>query len=68
MSWLCVSIPVDDELSEPVSDILRRYAPDGVVLESTAIIDDDSSGFRQDLTSRLHPLTDEIEEVNSTAD
>lgn len=48
MRWMCVSLLVDDELSEPVSDILRRYAPDGVALETTEIVDDELSGHPAD--------------------
>lgn len=65
MKWLCVSIPVDDELSEPVSDILRRYAPDGVVLESTAIIDNEDSGIPADTYNlkAFIPFSEQIEET-----
>jgi ribosomal protein L11 methyltransferase len=36
-SWLEVSLVVDGELAEAVADLLRRYIPDGVVIESTAV-------------------------------
>ena len=36
--WLEVSLIVDGELAEAVADVLRRYLPDGVVIESTAVI------------------------------
>ncbi len=36
-SWLEVSLTVDGELAEAVADVLRRYLPDGVAIESTAI-------------------------------
>ncbi len=35
--WLEVSLVVDGELAEAVADVLARFAPNGVVLESTAI-------------------------------
>jgi len=35
--WLEVSMIVDGELAEAVADVLRRYLPDGVVIESTAV-------------------------------
>jgi ribosomal protein L11 methyltransferase len=35
--WLEVSLIVDGELAEAVADVLRRYLPDGVVIESTAV-------------------------------
>lgn len=36
-SWLEVSLIVDDELAEPVSEVLARFISDGVVIESTAV-------------------------------
>jgi hypothetical protein len=36
--WLEVSLTVDGELAEAVADVLRRYLPDGVVIESTAVV------------------------------
>ena len=36
-SWLEVSLLVDGELAEAVADVLARFAPNGVVTESTAI-------------------------------
>jgi ribosomal protein L11 methyltransferase len=36
--WLEVSLTVDGELAEAVADVLRRYLPDGVVIESTAVM------------------------------
>ncbi|MFZ2098214.1 MAG: 50S ribosomal protein L11 methyltransferase [Anaerolineales bacterium] len=35
--WLEVSLLVDGELAEAVAEVLRRYLPDGVVIESTAV-------------------------------
>lgn len=35
--WLEVSLTVDGEMAEAVADVLRRYLPDGVVIESTAV-------------------------------
>jgi ribosomal protein L11 methyltransferase len=45
-SWLEVSLIVEAELVEPVSEVLARFAPDGVVVESTAVTagPDDSEG------------------------
>jgi ribosomal protein L11 methyltransferase len=44
--WLEISLTVDGELAEPVADLLARYIPDGVVIESTAVTAnlDDSEG------------------------
>jgi len=35
--WLEVSLTVNGELAEAVAEVLRRYLPDGVVIESTAV-------------------------------
>ena len=37
MVWLEISLTVDGELTEAVAEVLSRYAPDGVVVESTGI-------------------------------
>ncbi|MEW6240218.1 MAG: 50S ribosomal protein L11 methyltransferase [Chloroflexota bacterium] len=37
MNWLEVSLTVDGELAEAVADVLARFAPNGVVTESTGI-------------------------------
>ena len=37
MTWLEVSMIVDGELAEAVAEVLARYIPDGVVIESTAV-------------------------------
>ncbi len=36
-SWLEISLTVDGELAEAIADMLSRYIPGGVVIESTAI-------------------------------
>jgi ribosomal protein L11 methyltransferase len=36
-NWLEVSLTVDGELAEAVADVLARFAPNGVVVESTAV-------------------------------
>jgi len=36
--WLEVSLEVEGELVEPVAEVLRRFMPGGVVIESTSII------------------------------
>ena len=40
MSWLEVSLTVDGELAEAVADVLARFVPGGVVVESTGIAPD----------------------------
>lgn len=44
--WLEISLTVDGELAESVAEVLARYMPDGVVIESTAVTanPDDSEG------------------------
>lgn len=37
MNWLEVSLIVEVELAEAVAEVLSRFAPDGVAIESTAI-------------------------------
>lgn len=37
MKWLEVSLVVDGEMAEAVAEVLSRYVPGGVVVESTAI-------------------------------
>jgi ribosomal protein L11 methyltransferase len=39
MSWLEVSLTVDGEMAEAVAEVLSRYAPNGVAIESTVIED-----------------------------
>jgi ribosomal protein L11 methyltransferase len=36
--WQEVSLIVDGEMAEAVAEVLRRYLPDGVVIESTAVV------------------------------
>jgi len=37
-SWLEVSLTVDGEMAEAVAEVLARFIPDGVVIESTAVV------------------------------
>lgn len=41
-TWLEVAMIVDGEMAEAVAEVLARYAPDGVVIESTKVITDDA--------------------------
>ena len=45
-SWLEVSLCVESELAEPVAEVLARFIPNGIVIESTAVSanPDDSEG------------------------
>ncbi len=40
MNWLEISLTVNGELAEAVAEVLARFAPGGVALESTAILPD----------------------------
>lgn len=40
-SWLRISLEVEPELAEAVSEVLARYIPGGIVIESTAVVADD---------------------------
>ena len=46
MNWLEVSLLVNGELAEAVADVLARFAPNGVVTESTGIkfLDEENEG------------------------
>lgn len=44
--WLEVSLEVDGELAEAVSEVLARFTSGGVVIESTAILADDEDEGR----------------------
>lgn len=37
-SWIEVSLEVEGELAEAVAEVLARFAPDGVVIESTTVV------------------------------
>ncbi|MFH1634877.1 MAG: 50S ribosomal protein L11 methyltransferase [Chloroflexota bacterium] len=43
MNWLEVSLTVDGEMAEAVAEVLARFVPAGVVIESTAIAPDPGS-------------------------
>ena len=46
MPWLEVSLTVDGEMAEAVAEVLSRYLPGGVVMESTAIADETEGAGR----------------------
>jgi ribosomal protein L11 methyltransferase len=45
-SWLRIALEVDPEIAEAVSEVLARYIPGGIVIESTAVTanDEDEGG------------------------
>lgn len=67
MNWLEVSLIVDGELAEAVADVLARFAPNGVVTESTAIQftgDEDEGSAAGPITVRAYlEVNDQIEET-----
>jgi len=48
MNWLEVSLTVDGEMAEAVAEVLARFAPNGVVIESTVI--------KANLVDEGHPI------------
>jgi ribosomal protein L11 methyltransferase len=48
MQWLEVSLIVEEELAEAVAEVLARFAPDGIIIESTAV--------EADLQNEDHPV------------
>jgi len=50
--WLEVSLIVDGEMAEAAAEVLRRYLPDGVVIESTAV----SAGLADENGQPIGPL------------
>ncbi|MBE0409796.1 MAG: 50S ribosomal protein L11 methyltransferase [Anaerolineales bacterium] len=65
MSWLEISLTVDGELAEAVSEVLSRFAPHGVVIESTQIqVDAYDQGYPSGplRVSAYLPLDDQIED------
>jgi len=67
MNWLEVTLLVDGELAEAVADVLARFAPNGVVTESTAIKfndEEDEGGAVGPVNVRAYlEMNDQIEET-----
>ncbi len=64
--WLEVSLTVDGELAEAVAEVMSRFAPDGVVIESTRI--DPNGGPEGVVEGPLRvvaylPVNDQLEET-----
>jgi ribosomal protein L11 methyltransferase len=64
--WLEVSLTVDGELAEAVAEVMSRFAPDGVVIESTRI--DPNGGPEGTVEGPLRvvaylPVNDQLEET-----
>lgn len=67
-SWLRISLTVDPELAEAVSEVLARYIPGGVVLESTAIeadAEDEGRAVGPLRVSGYIPANAELEDTRS---
>jgi ribosomal protein L11 methyltransferase len=64
-SWVEVSLTVENELVEPVTELLARYIPEGIVVESTAVTanPDDSDGHAVGpmRVSGYIPVNDQLE-------
>jgi ribosomal protein L11 methyltransferase len=67
MNWLEVSLLVNGELAEAVADVLARFAPNGVVTESTAIKfndEEDEGGAVGPISVRAYlEVNDQLEET-----
>lgn len=64
--WVEVSLIVDGELAEAVADVLARFAPDGIVIESTKISPDPEGEGRPTGPLRVFcylPVNSQIEET-----
>lgn len=66
-SWIEVSLTVDGELAESVAEVLARYIPIGVVIESTSVAQDlqslESQPAGQLRVFGYLPVDDEVEET-----
>lgn len=66
MKWLEVSLIVDGEMAEAVAEVLARFAPSGVVIESTAIranVEDEGHPVGPLKVCAYLELDDQIEET-----
>jgi ribosomal protein L11 methyltransferase len=65
MTWLEVSLTVDGEMAEAVAEVLARYIPDGVVIESTAVAAeaDDEGGHAVGPLRALLPMDANLEQT-----
>jgi len=70
--WIEISLSVDGELAEAVAEVLARYLPNGIVIESTAINNttDLSTGVPAGLlkVSGYMPVDDELDEKRRKID
>jgi ribosomal protein L11 methyltransferase len=66
-SWLEVSLIVEPELVEPVSEILSRFAPGGVAVESTDVTPDENNQYGRFVgplrVVAYIPLSDDVESI-----
>lgn len=67
VQWLEVSVVVDGEMAEAIADVMARFAPGGVVIESTAVrLDDDREGGEPVGPLRVSaylPMDEQVEET-----
>ncbi len=65
--WQEVSLVVDGEMAEAVAEVLRRYLPDGVVIESTAVkagpADENGQAFGPLRVCGYIPADDQLEDT-----
>lgn len=68
VSWLRISLEVDPELAEAVSEVLARYIPGGIIIESTAIqanAEDEGRAVGPLLVSGYIPADSEMESTRA---
>jgi ribosomal protein L11 methyltransferase len=65
--WQEVSLVVDGEMAEAVAELLRRYIPDGVAIESTAVMagpaDENGQAIGPLRVCGYLPVDDQLEET-----
>ncbi len=67
-SWLRITLEVDPELAEAVSEMLARYIPGGIIIESTAIqptTEDEGRAVGPLRISGYIPVNDALEETRA---
>lgn len=67
--WLAVSLTVDGERAEAVAEVLARYVPGGVVIESTAVAQGERDAHAQAVgplrVTGYLPVDDQVEDTRA---
>jgi ribosomal protein L11 methyltransferase len=68
--WQEISLIVDGEMAEAVAEVLRRYIPDGIVIESTAVkagpADENGQAIGPMRVCGYIPVDDQLEETRQS--